>query len=256
LLSRARALAKMTGDLGMRSEHHTKARSAMHFLESAMNSLQPSSGLSLDEGRSGSTHAMVLQVANQLIDGLAGPGPSQSDVYKSGNKAAFQGQAPAIAISELLGFLSSHQKTGVLEVTALSETVVIGLRNGAVIHASSDNTPAGLRLGEILVAKRAIDERTLFAVLGKATQSRQTKLGELLEREGRIPREVVRSALEFQIQQLFHRLFAMREACYAFYERDASNVDAMMSMNITHLLLESATNADGRPAKAEQVSGN
>lgn len=253
LLSRARALTKMTGDAGVQSSQHGKARSAMHFLESALSSLQPSSGLRLDEMRSGSAATMVHSVAEHLIDGLAEPEPSQADIYKCGKKPSFQGQSPAVTIPEALGFLASHQKTGILEVTALSETVVIGLRDGAVIHASSDNTPAGLRLGEILLAKKAIEERALYAVLAKANTMRNLKLGELLEREGKIPKETVRWALEYQIQQLFHRLFELQDAHFSFYERESSKVDGLIALNVTRLLLGSATNADGHPAGSHSV---
>ncbi|TAJ15839.1 MAG: DUF4388 domain-containing protein [Planctomycetota bacterium] len=251
LLSRARALTKMTGEAGAQSAQHGKARSAMHFLESALSSLQPSTGLRLDEMRAGGSASMVHSVADHLIDGLAQREPSQADIYKSGTKPTFQGQSPAITVPETLGFLASHQKTGVLEVTSLSETVVIGLRDGAVIHASSDNTPAGLRLGEILLAKKAIEERALYAVLAKANTMRNLKLGELLEREGKVPREMLRAALEYQIQQLFNRMFELHDAHFAFYERDRANVDGMLALNVTRLLLGSATNADGRPADVQ-----
>lgn len=253
LLSRARALTKMTGAAGVQSAQHGKARSAMHFLESALSSLQPTAGLRLDDMRPGGGAAMVHTVAEHLIDGLAQPEPSQADIYKCGKTASFQGQSPAITIPEALGFLASHQKTGVLEVTALAETVVIGLRDGAVIHASSDNTPAGLRLGEILLAKRAIEERALYAVLAKASTLRSLKLGELLEREGKIPKETVRAALEYQVQQLFNRLFELKDAQFAFYERESSKVDGLIALNVTRLLLGSATNADGHPAGSQSV---
>jgi hypothetical protein len=250
LLSRARALTKMTGEATAQTAQHGKARSAMHFLESALSSLQPSTGLRLDDMRPGGGTAMAHSVADHLIDGLAQREPSQADIYKSGTKPSFQGQSPAISVTEVLGFLASHKKTGVLEVTSLSETVVIGLRDGSVIHASSDNTPAGLRLGEILLAKKAIEERALYAVLAKASSMRHLKLGELLEREGKIPRETVRAALECQVQQLFHRMFELKDAHFAFYERQSSNVDGLIALNVTRLLLGSATNADGHPAAA------
>jgi hypothetical protein len=87
-------------------------------------------------------------------------------------------------------------------------------------------------------------------VLAKASSMRHLKLGELLEREGKIPRETVRAALECQVQQLFHRMFELKDAHFAFYERQSSNVDGLIALNVTRLLLGSATNADGHPAAA------
>lgn len=248
LLSRARALTKMTGEAGIQNPYHSKARSAAHFLESALTSLQPSAGLRLNEGRASATASMVLTVADHLIDGLAAREPSEMDLYKSGAKAAFEGQAPAIPIPELLGFLATYKKTGVLEITSLTETVVMGLRDGAVIHASSDNTPAGMRLGEILLARKAIEERALYSVLAKARSMRNLKVGELLEREGKVPKEELRIALELQIQNLFNRLFSIQDARFAFYERESSKVEGLLSLNVTHLLLGSAAQADERQA--------
>jgi hypothetical protein len=248
VLSRAKALAKMSGDMDPLGAYHHRARSAVHFLESAMQSLEPTKGFQVgSESRMPAASAMSKCV-DHLIDGLANATPGAAPIPGAETKKkGFSGTSSAIAVPELIAFLGAQQKTGVLEITTLSETFVIGFRAGEVIHASSDNTPAGLRLGEILVAQGVIDQRLLFQCLGRintGVSGSGVRLGQILERDAGISREQLRAALEHQVQQLFVRLFTHSDACYAFFERPPSSVESLLAMNAMHLLLESSSTYD------------
>ena len=82
---------------------------------------------------------------------------------------------------------------------------------------------------------------------GNSTQ----KLGEALQKEELVTSAQLRSALEYQIQQLFHRLFTAEGSQFFFTDMDVRPSDAnKLRLNVTSLLLESARVLDEAQNKA------
>lgn len=147
-----------------------------------------------------------------------------------------RGYAWTISVPDLMGILQVQQKSGVLRVNIGTEVVRLIFDGGDLIHASSDNSPPGFRLGEILVSQEAIGLKDLELFLLSTAPSVE-RLGNAMEEQGLISRDQLRRALDHQIQGIFHRLFAAKEAYYTFREGHAEEtIDERR--NVFQLLLE------------------
>lgn len=191
------------------------------------------------------SEAVVNNCVDRLIKGINdkesddAPKPSSTANYDPGE---FAGHSRVISVPEVLEFLSLTNKTGLLHIATSTENFVLELAAGEVVHASSDSAPKGSRLGEILVAQGSITESKLVEFLEKNKGG--DKLGQSLQKEELISKEALAQALGNQIQALFTRLFTADEAYFIFREGNPENTNAGLHMNVTSLLLESATSLD------------
>ena len=137
---------------------------------------------------------------------------------------------------DLLGFLSSQRKTGVLEIATSNEVFVVEFQAGDIVHAQASRTLPEQRLGDILIAKGAIDRDTLE----KVRTARHGRLGELLLEGHHVTHEQLLAALQTQIQLLFNRLFASKCTRFSFWGGPPVRADGAMRLNSTALILEGA----------------
>jgi hypothetical protein len=149
------------------------------------------------------------------------------------------GHAAVVPISELLGFLSGLRKSGMLWVDTPRESFLLQLREGAVIYAHGDNPPEGQLLGEILVRNEALERDRLAWALVESTASKDV-LGSHLVSKGLISQSDLTRALAEQVQMIFDRLFASKDATYQFELGGRLMDSADVNLNVIQLLLESA----------------
>lgn len=138
---------------------------------------------------------------------------------------------------DLLGFLSTQRKTGVLEVATATEVFVIELEGGDIVHAHVSRTLPEQRLGDLLVAAGAIEREVIEQVRSVRPKVR---LGKALLDGGHVTQEQLLSALRTQIQLLFNRLFVSHPARFSFWGGPPILADGGMRMNATTLILEGA----------------
>ena len=145
-------------------------------------------------------------------------------------------------IAEILGFIANLRKSGTLLLRGQRENFLVELRDGAVIYAQGDDPPQGLLLGEILVAQGAAARIDIEPCL--KAHGNDLMLGRALMEQGSISHEALLIALSYQVQHVFHRMFAEPGAFFQFeedvykYETDDIKLDVQM------LLLESARRRD------------
>ena len=176
----------------------------------------------------------------------------KSDGQPQALREGLQGNSETVGIPELIAFLANSRKTGALWVHAPDETFLIQLRDGSLLHATSDRTPQGERLGEILVAQGSLKRGELASFL---EQSKGTGLlGRRLFEEGRISEEQLIGALAAQVQHLFHRMLSTRSAIFRFEEGAELLVEYHVRLNCMQLLLETARTFDEASVRGlEQV---
>lgn len=164
------------------------------------------------------------------------------DVTRQG----LQGNSATVPLNELLSFLAFGRKTGVLWVDTPRENFLVGLVDGAVRHAASDSTPEGLRLGEVLVGLGFLTRRQLERFVGTVEEDgTESKIsGEQLVSGGMISADELRRALEHQVQQLVRRLVEAPTALFRFREGMEVLVAHRVTLDVNHLLLESARAQD------------
>lgn len=153
------------------------------------------------------------------------------------------GRCGAIGFSDLLGFLGSIGKSGVLWVNSPGEKFTILIHDGAVVHASSDNAPREDQLGNVLVHLGAITRQALDRFLEQHSRW-SGKIGAALEKQSLVSREQLVQALEYQIQRLFDRIGSAENATFTFNEENVAAMDGMVQMDVVHLLLETARRRD------------
>ena len=166
----------------------------------------------------------------------------QRDIEES-LEEGLQGNTWTIPIPDLLGFLATGRKSGVLWVHDADETFLLQLDEGTLVHATSDGNPDRMRLGEVLVHLGKIGEDELDAFI-KGLGEEAGFLGAELLAAGRIQESDLTDALAYQIQEMFRRLLASRSSIFRFQEgiRLMSRND--VHLNIQSVLLEVMRQAD------------
>lgn len=165
------------------------------------------------------------------------------------DRDGFHGYTWAISLPDLMGLLQMQQKSGILRVNIGSEVAALIFDGGDLIHASSDNSPTGTRLGEILVAQGAIERSQLEQRLLRYSAA-PGRLGDMLEAEGLITRQALRRALDTQVKGIFRRLFRAQDAYYSF-RSGHSEASAGERRNVLQLLLETFRLSDEERASRD-----
>jgi hypothetical protein len=163
--------------------------------------------------------------------GIDGPAP--------GIRPHFSGHTDVLSIPDLVGFFQMQSKTGVLEIQHASEVFRLEFEKGALLHAVSSRSPAGERLGEILVRRGTLTEASLPQLL--AQLARGECLGDALLRLDGVTQADLTAAVEEQVLGIFVRLAKLPGCSFTFhectFERD---LPGRVRHNVTRLLLDSA----------------
>lgn len=161
----------------------------------------------------------------------------------AGASEGLRGHTQAISIPEVLGFVASLRKSGVLRIKTANEAFLIQLDQGEVIYAAGDCPPEGELLGELLIARGQLSIAGLERVLSSGVGD-GALLGSALVAAGEVAPENLRAALHHQVQSIFHRIFAAEDAVYQFDEGVALRMPDDIRLNVTKLLLECARTSD------------
>jgi hypothetical protein len=128
---------------------------------------------------------------------------------------SISGQLDQIHVPDLLGFLSYSNKSGRLILTRTDERAVVLFRNGRVIYA----TGGGIRetLGNILLRRKLIDEKTLAAALGRqAAAADEVRLGTVLIDMGAITGEQIEDVVREQTEGVLAPLVDWHSGFFRF----------------------------------------
>ena len=168
--------------------------------------------------------------------------PEEESPPKPFASPEFIGNTDTLSVPELIGFFQLQGKTGLLTIDARHEQFTLEYLRGELIHAASSSSPDGHRLGEVLVRLGHITEAKLSNLLeGKSDAER---LGDALLRGDVVGDEALAQALEYQVQNIFHRLFDLRGCRFSFREGLEGEPRARVRYNVTRLLLETARHHD------------
>ncbi len=174
-----------------------------------------------------------------------------TDAESDPGREGLHGHTWAISIPDLLSFLQVQGKTGVLHVNIGTEVISLVISEGDLVNAYSDNSPPGLRLGEILVEQGKIDSAKLQAFLVDFSYGRE-RLGDALEAEGLISHDELEQALEFQVRLIFARLLCSEKAYFRFHVGAVEHCRPQR-YNIMQLLLDACRIHDEAKGEALQV---
>jgi hypothetical protein len=247
LLAECRSLASQARIAARRAAHPADLldglRKARAHVELAIDTLDPAGA----DGPGGSSlSGRVAGLAGRLARGGARGNGRLADSIASlrrsrreSGRDGFSGSSTCISLPDLLGFLHVQGKSGTLRVRLERESLTIAFRKGDLVLASSDNSPVGCRLGEILVEQGALAREELQSFLVYHC-SKSGKLGRALEVRDLVTEEDLRAALDRQMHALFSRLFQARDADFSFREDEIPPETGDPGLNVIQLLLEGA----------------
>jgi tetratricopeptide (TPR) repeat protein len=156
-------------------------------------------------------------LANETGDALASSPPSTNGVHQDGAlNAVFSGRLSVFALPDLLEFLRSSRRTGLLVCSSTAGIATLRLHEGRIAAASSPGTP---RLGQILLEAGKVAVPALEAVLARQASDQVGRpIGELLVQEGLVEASAVQEALERQIGLAMRELVNWKDGEFAFNE--------------------------------------
>jgi hypothetical protein len=188
-------------------------------------SLDPAAGALLERLCGASRHLLAAQNA------LAGVGTRA----ERSEAEPLQGTSRSVPIQDLLCFLATGKKSGVLRVHAGEELFLLQLDQGAVVYAAGDRPPAGESLGELLAAQ-GVDSTEILGNLPGSTGG--AWVDKNLVGTSWISREPLVGAIQQQTRLSVFRLCAARESSFRFYEGAEIENVVPVRQNAMELLLE------------------
>ena len=226
------------------SQELERLASAVTGLEMRLaGSLAPEAGPLLARLSGTSRHLRAAQASLAGIEPVEGA--PQSD--------HLQGSSRSVPIQDLLCFLSTGKKSGVLRVQAERELFLLQLSQGAVVYATGDAPPPGEGLSALLAAQGVLSTE-LLAHLPEGAAA-----GEWVDRNlvgtSWISRDSLAGAIQQQTRLAFFRLCATRDARFHFYEGASIQNVVPVKQSAMELLLEYSRALDeqggrGAPAAA------
>lgn len=181
--------------------------------------------------------ASAQRALGQARGALAGVDTSESE-----GGECLQGSSRSVPIQDLLCFLATTKKSGVLRIEAERERFLLQLEQGAVVYASGNAPPHGTGLPELLAAE-GVGSAELAGRVPPTSPPSPWQDPTLLGTSW-----VARDALERAIQQLtrhaFFRLCAAGRTRFRFYEGvEIQNVVPVRQRTV-ELLLEYSRRLD------------
>jgi hypothetical protein len=151
----------------------------------------------------------------------------------------FSGQLGDFAVPDLLEFLRSARRTGLLVCSSAGVMAAVRFRDGFVTGAAAPGTPD---LGEALVRLRKVSALALAAVAKPdAAGEPDHVLGDALVREGLVDLAAVHEAQRLQIELAIRQLVQWKDGEFAF-SRDAElegrSTEGSVALDAQAVLLE------------------
>lgn len=177
----------------------------------------------------GASAPALPPLSSSLVMGAAGPGPG----------AVFSGLLGDFALPDLLEFLRSARRTGLLVCSSPAGMGAVRFRDGLLTGAAAPGTPP---LGEALVRLRKVTPLALAAVArpGRGEQP-DDALGQALVAGGIVDAAAVQDAQRLQIELTVRQLVGWKDGEFAF-SRDtdaaAPRPDGALALDPQAVLLE------------------
>lgn len=123
------------------------------------------------------------------------------------------GSLETFNIANLLQFLSTDQKTGVLQISSGENTVKIFIKSGLIVYATSSQQE--FRLGHFLRSREVISEEKLQECL-RLAEERNQQLGRVLVEQGYISRSSLKDFLHLQAEEILYDLFLWKAGDFEY----------------------------------------
>lgn len=155
-----------------------------------------------------------------------------------------EGTLKATSLPELLQFLSSGKKSGILTVKSSDKQISLMIQDGKIVNSSSMDRPR--KLGEMLVNRGFIRRSELEQVLAQQKSSATEKLlGELLMENNLVSPEILKEAIRLQLEEEIWELLSWKEGTFQFRQtKDKHFSNILVELDIEPFLLEGSRRLD------------
>lgn len=151
---------------------------------------------------------------------------------------SLNGSLDAFTIPDVLTFLQSARKTGMLTVTNGANEAYLFFRGGELVYAASNQE--SLRLGAILLRKKKIS-REQAAAIDESMIRGARRFGDVAVEEKILSEAELSDALKLQIAEVVFDSFVWHEGTFAFYDRfDLPPNAATIAIDLPNLIMEGA----------------
>jgi tetratricopeptide (TPR) repeat protein len=152
----------------------------------------------------------------------------------------FKGNIKEFSIPRILIYLNRNRKTGTLIITTSTFTKKVYIDKGDAIFASS--TFEDDRLGEMLVKAGKITIQQLEESV-ELLKSKKKRQGAILVELGYLTPKDLFWGVKYQVKEIIHSLFSLREAKYEFIEGDLPKNEVItLKMSMGNLIYEGVKN--------------
>jgi hypothetical protein len=155
-----------------------------------------------------------------------------------------EGILRATSLPELLQFLSTGKKTGILTVRNEDRTISLMINEGKIINSSSAERPR--KLGEMLVNRGFLRRSELEKALAmQKSQGAEKLIGEILVEENLISPDILKDTVRLQLEEEIWELFAWKEGTFQFrYQKDKHFSNITVELDVEPFLLEGSRRLD------------
>jgi len=155
---------------------------------------------------------------------------------------ALQGNLEVFKLPDILSFLQSTKRTGMLTLTLAEKEAYVFFRTGAVVYAASNQE--SLRLGPILVRKKKIDHNKADEIDDLMLRS-GGRWGDLAIQSGAVNQEQLDDFLKVQVSEVIYDAFLWKSGDFAFYDGiDLPAGAVTISIDLSNLIMEGARHID------------
>ncbi len=151
---------------------------------------------------------------------------------------SLKGTLDAFKISDVLTFLNSTRKTGMLTMTASEKEAYVFFRAGSVVYAASNQE--SLRLGPILVRKKKLS-RDQAAEIDDLMLRSGGPFGQIAMQKGIVDPSQLDDFLKIQVSEVIYDAFVWKSGDFAFYDGiDLPPNAVTISIDLSNLIMEGA----------------
>lgn len=151
---------------------------------------------------------------------------------------ALEGDLARSELPDLLLFLQSGRRTGLLAMERVDQEAKVFLKEGTPVFAASTNP--GLGLGNLLVRLGKVEADRVEQALARQRVSR-LRIGQILTAEQALSEAELASLLKIQVAEIIFDAFTWREGLFSFWERTPPPPGAViLETDLPNLLMEAA----------------
>ncbi len=155
---------------------------------------------------------------------------------------AVQGSLESFKVPEVLTFLDSAGKTGMLTISNDGREAYVFCRGGSVVYAASNQE--SLRLAALLTRKNTIS-REQAEMIDDLMLRGGGRFGDVAVRQGVLSSQQLDEFLKVQVSEVLYDTFLWKAGTFMFYEGfDLPPHAVTISVDLTNLIMEGARRID------------